>query len=105
MEGAVPHKFITQADLHPDDMDFGRLSVLRHPSTTGTKHPTILAVSVLPSKGHDFRYHPNREEVIHVLAGTIEVWVEQKTRILGPGIACSCLLGSCTAPSTRARRG
>jgi hypothetical protein len=57
MEGAVPHKFITQADLQPNDMDFGRLSVLRHPSTTGTKHPTILAVSVLPGKGHDFRYH------------------------------------------------
>jgi hypothetical protein len=56
MEGAVRHKFITQADLHPNDMDFGRLSVLSHPSTTGTKHPTILAVSVLPSKGHDFRW-------------------------------------------------
>jgi hypothetical protein len=104
----VPHKFITQADLQPadlkpNDMDFSRLSVLSHPSTTGTKHPTILAVSVLPGKGHDFRYHPNREEVIHVLAGTIEVWVERKKRILGPGTACSCLLGSCTAPSTRAR--
>ncbi|MPR11086.1 hypothetical protein [Microvirga tunisiensis] len=82
----MPHKFITQADLHPDDMDFGRLSFLSHPSTTGTKHPTILAVSVLPSKGHDFRSHPNREELIHVLAGTIEVWVEQKTRILALGL-------------------
>jgi hypothetical protein len=61
MEGAVPHKFITQADLQPNDMDFGRLSVLRHPSTTGTKHPTILAVSVLPGKGHDFRYHLTRK--------------------------------------------
>jgi hypothetical protein len=61
MEGAVPHKFITQADLQPNDMDFGRLSVLRHPSTTGTKHPTILAVRVLPGKGHDFRYHLTRK--------------------------------------------
>jgi hypothetical protein len=91
MEGAVPHKFITQADLQPadlkpNDMDFSRLSVLSHPSTTGTKHPTILAVSVLAGKGHDFRYHPNREEVIHVLAGTIEVWVVRKKRILAPGL-------------------
>jgi hypothetical protein len=58
-----------------------------------------------PRQGTRLSLSPNREEVIHVLAGTIEVWVEQKTRILGPGIACSCLLGSCTAPSTRARTG
>ena len=89
----MPHKFIPQADLQPNDMDFGRLSFLSYPSTTGTEHPTILAVSVLPGKGHDFRYHSNREEVIHVLAGTIEVWVERKKRILVPGTACSCLLG------------
>jgi hypothetical protein len=104
----VPHKLVTQADLQPadlkpNDMDFGRLSVLGHPSTTGTKHPTILAVSMLPSKGHDFRYHPNREEVIQVLADTIEVWVERKKRILAPGLRVRASLGSCTAPSTRAR--
>jgi hypothetical protein len=112
MEGAVPHKLVTQADLQPadlkpNDMDFGRLSVLSHPSTTGTKHPTILAVSMPPGKGHDFRYHPNWEEVIHVLAGTIEVWVERKKRILAPGLRVRASLGSCTgsctAPSTRAR--
>jgi len=108
MEGAVPHKFVTQADLQPadlkpNDIDFGRLSVLSHPSTTSTKHPTILAGSGLPAKGHDFRYHPNWEEVIHVLAGTIEVWVERTKRILAPGLRVRASLGSCTAPSKRAR--
>jgi quercetin dioxygenase-like cupin family protein len=85
MEGTMPHKFISQADLQPNDMDFGRLSFLSHPSTTGAKHLTILSVSVLPGKGHDFHYHPNQEEVIHVLAGMVEVWVEREKRILGPG--------------------
>jgi quercetin dioxygenase-like cupin family protein len=85
MEGAMPQKFILQADLQPNDMDFGRLSFLSHPSTTGAKHLTILFVSVLPGKGHDFHYHPNQEEVIYVLSGTVEAWVEREKRILGPG--------------------
>ena len=81
----MPHQFILQADLQSNVMDFGRLSFLSHPLSTGAKHLTILSVSVLPSKGHDFHYHPNQEEVIYVLAGTVEVWVEREKRILNAG--------------------
>ena len=81
----MPHKFILQADFQPNDMDFGRLGFLSHPLSTGAKQLTILSASVLPGKGHDFHYHPNQEEVIYVLAGTVEVWVEREKKILGPG--------------------
>jgi quercetin dioxygenase-like cupin family protein len=81
----MPHKFILQADVQPTVMDFGHLSFLSHPSSTGAKHLTILSVSVRPGQGHDFHYHPTQEEVIHVLAGTVEVWVERERRILGAG--------------------
>ncbi len=36
-------------------------------------------------KSHDFHYHPGQEEVIYVLEGTIEQWVERERRILSAG--------------------
>ncbi len=41
----------------------------------------------LPGKAHDFHRHPNQEEVIYVLDGEIEQWVEHERRLLHPGDA------------------
>ena len=35
--------------------------------------------------GHGFHYHEAREEIIYVLEGQIEQWVEKEMKILGPG--------------------
>ena len=39
----------------------------------------------LAGKCHDFHRHPGQEEVIYVLEGTIEQWVEQDTLELSAG--------------------
>jgi quercetin dioxygenase-like cupin family protein len=42
--------------------------------------------AVLPGgEGHNFHTHPELEEVIYVLEGQVEQWVEQEKRLLGPG--------------------
>lgn len=42
--------------------------------------------AVLPAgEGHDFHTHPELEEVIYVLEGQVEQWVEKEKRLLGPG--------------------
>jgi quercetin dioxygenase-like cupin family protein len=41
----------------------------------------------MPGKSHDFHRHPNQEEVIYVLEGQVEQWVEREHRLLGPGDA------------------
>ena len=38
-----------------------------------------------PGGGHNFHKHPNQEEVIYVVEGEIEQWVDQEKRRLGPG--------------------
>jgi len=38
-----------------------------------------------PGFGHDFHKHPDQEEVIYVMAGTIEQWLETEKRVLQPG--------------------
>ncbi|WP_210184087.1 cupin domain-containing protein [Bradyrhizobium centrolobii] len=36
-------------------------------------------------KGHNFHKHPNQEEVVLVVAGTVEQWIDREKRILSPG--------------------
>ena len=40
-----------------------------------------------PGKAHPFHFHPGQEEVIYVLEGTIEQWVESESRTLTAGDA------------------
>ena len=47
---------------------------------------TVEAV-FLPGKSHAFHRHPNQEEVIYVLDGELEQWVEDERRLLQAGDA------------------
>jgi quercetin dioxygenase-like cupin family protein len=38
-----------------------------------------------PGQAHRFHYHPHMEEILYILAGTAEQWVEREKRLLGPG--------------------
>jgi quercetin dioxygenase-like cupin family protein len=38
-----------------------------------------------PGEAHRFHYHPHMEEILYVLSGTAEQWVEREKRRLGPG--------------------
>jgi quercetin dioxygenase-like cupin family protein len=61
------------------------LSRLSDPSVTGARHLTVIDVNFDAGKGHNFHKHPDQEEVVLVIAGKIERWVDQAKRILGPG--------------------
>jgi quercetin dioxygenase-like cupin family protein len=38
-----------------------------------------------PGKAHRFHKHPQCEEILYILEGRAEQWVEQERQILGPG--------------------
>src|SRR5439155_545186 len=40
---------------------------------------------LLPAEAHKFHYHPRMEEILYVLAGAAEQWVEREKRVLRPG--------------------
>ena len=62
-----------------------RLGWLSNPASTGAKQLTVIAASFSPGGGHDFHYHADHEELIYVVSGTIEHWIEGAKRILGSG--------------------
>jgi quercetin dioxygenase-like cupin family protein len=38
-----------------------------------------------PGEAHRFHYHPKMEEILYVLSGTAEQWVEREKRVMQPG--------------------
>ena len=38
-----------------------------------------------PGEAHAFHFHPHMEEILYILSGKAEQWVEREKRVLGPG--------------------
>lgn len=66
------------------ELDWGIFAAVSSPADGAERLMTVEA-TFLPGKGHDFHRHPNQEEVIYVLAGSLEQWVERERRVLEPG--------------------
>jgi quercetin dioxygenase-like cupin family protein len=78
-------QFIIADDIETMAVPFGSVRRLVHPGGMQAEQLVILEGSVKPGQGHDFHKHPGQEEVIYVLSGKIEQWLEKEKRILGPG--------------------
>ena len=78
-------KFVIASKTKPEVLDWGRLGWLSNPPNTGAAQLTVIDVTLTPGKGHDFHKHPDQEEVIYVVAGTVEQWVDRESRVLKAG--------------------
>ncbi len=78
-------KFTLSGEVVREQPDWGELGWLSRPPATTAKHITMIEVTLNAGKGHDFHKHPDQEEVIYVVSGKIEQWLESEKRILGPG--------------------
>ena len=81
----MPGKFIIAKETKITIDDFGTSSRLSDSPTTGARQLTVIDVNLDPGKGHNFHKHPDQEEVVLVVAGKVEQWVDREKRILGPG--------------------
>jgi quercetin dioxygenase-like cupin family protein len=80
-------KFVTRATLELTHLDWGSTAFLSNPTTTGARQLTVMEVILTPGNGHNFHKHPDQEEVICVIEGRIEQWLESRRNELGPGEA------------------
>ena len=79
--------FRMQDDNTREAMYFGTLRWLSHPKSTAARQITAIDVVIVPGQGHAFHKHPDQEEILFVVAGKLEQWVESEKRMLGPGDA------------------
>jgi quercetin dioxygenase-like cupin family protein len=79
-------RFRPAAEVERQQHDWGVFAPVTTPRD-GLKGIVTIEATFLPGKCHDFHTHPGQEEVIYVLEGTIEQWIEAEMRVLRPGDA------------------
>lgn len=78
-------RFVTEQEAEVDEQAT-RLNIwLSKPGLTEAEQLMLVRVRLAPGDGHAFHRHPELEEIIYVLNGTAEQWVEEECRLLGPG--------------------
>lgn len=83
-----PGHFLIKDQTTPEVLDWGQLRWLSTPPVTGANQLTVIEVELKPGEGHDFHHHPDQEEVIYIIAGKVEQWVDQEPRQLKSGDSC-----------------
>jgi len=58
---------------------------LCRPDLVDAEKLLLVRANMDPGRCHPFHYHPHREEIIHVVYGRAEQWVEKEHRILRAG--------------------
>lgn len=82
-----PHRFVTGANLQSEPSAWGPHEWLSRPGLTAADDLLLVRVRMPPGTAHQFHRHPAMEEIIYVLSGTAEQWVDREQRRLGPGEA------------------
>ena len=78
-------KFVFSDDLERVHLDWGEQGWFSRPDTTGAQALVVVEVELLPGFGHSFHKHPRQEEVIFVLNGEVEQWLETEKQTLKAG--------------------
>lgn len=78
-------KFVLGAQLTRDQLEWGEMGWISRPADTQARSICEIEVTLEPGFGHNFHKHPRQEEVIHVMAGEIEQWLETEKCTLRPG--------------------
>jgi quercetin dioxygenase-like cupin family protein len=78
-------KFSPSSQVEREQLSWGSLGWLSRPASTGARELVVIEVNLTPGHGHNFHKHPDQEEVIYVVEGQVEQWLEQEKRLLGPG--------------------
>ena len=82
---SAPRRFVTLADALKEEYK-GRTNYwLCRPGVVEAEKLQVCQATLPPGEGHNFHTHPELEEMIYVLSGEVEQWVEKEARVLKPG--------------------
>jgi quercetin dioxygenase-like cupin family protein len=78
-------QFITKGAVAREQLAWGSLGWFSRPATTGAKELVVIEVTLTPGHGHNFHKHPDQEEVIYMIEGVVEQWLEHNKQMLTSG--------------------
>ena len=80
--------FVHGEDVPREQLDGRKVGWLSRPEATGAEQLIVIDVTMNPGGSHGFHRHPDQEEFLHVMSGTIEQWIGQEHRIISSGDSC-----------------
>lgn len=78
-------QFFTKEETVVEELERGVHHWFSRPDITGSGDLIVVRVDVEPGGGHPFHLHPEMDEVIYILAGSAEQWIEKDKKILQAG--------------------
>jgi quercetin dioxygenase-like cupin family protein len=78
-------RFVTAENMVVEQLPWGPHDWLARPDIVAAEDLALVRVHMPPGQGHAFHRHPEMEEIIYILEGQAEQWVERDRRLLVPG--------------------
>ena len=78
-------RFVTSEEAQIEVLPWGPHEWLARAGLTASEKLQLVRVTMPPGQAHRFHRHPAMEEVLYVVSGRAEQWVDRESRILGPG--------------------
>ena len=78
-------RFVGMDEVQVETLPWGPHEWLSRPGLTAAEELLLVRVRMPPGTAHEFHRHPAMEEIIYVISGTAEQWVDTESRTLGPG--------------------
>ena len=78
-------RFIRQDDVEVEELPWGPHEWISREGLTEAEHLMLVRVTMPSGQAHKFHRHPHMEEIIYVIEGKAEQWVDREYQILGPG--------------------
>ena len=87
------NRFVQIADAVRETNPWTNNEWLCRPDTVAADKLLLVRANMDPMHCHPFHYHPHREEIIYVIYGRAEQWVDGQSRILSAGEMAHIPLG------------
>jgi quercetin dioxygenase-like cupin family protein len=78
-------KILTAEDIVREYPEWGVLGWASRPQDTGSECLVVIEVTLAPGQSHDFHRHPNQEEILYVIDGQVEQWLEDRKAFIKKG--------------------
>lgn len=78
-------RFVTPDQMKVEHLPWGPHDWLCRPDIVEAEKLLLVRVHMPPGQAHQFHRHPEMEEIIYVLEGTAEQWVDRDKKLLRPG--------------------
>jgi quercetin dioxygenase-like cupin family protein len=78
-------RFVTTGEIVVETLPWGPHEWLSRPGLTEAEQLLMVRVRMPPGKAHAFHRHPGMEEILYIISGQAEQWVDKESRMLGPG--------------------